>query len=472
VKSPEPLVQSGAAAPLKSYRGIHPARAAIRRPPHARSNRPVETRQLIDRIIAGLTALAVIATFTISAAMLTNWKVHYLTTGGNFYEKFHPATYFTFLAFFLLLVRNGDPIGEINRMFSQAKLILVYLFCWLALLVQMLVLERPFTVIIDTFLLPVVLCLVIWRLSPSQGKPLAWALHLTILLNVILGYYEYFSGHRLIPLSLGGDVVVTGEWRSSALLGHPLTASGLVGAYILALVLRPALCPPAVLRLPLIAFCLGSLMAFGGRTALVTVLLLIGSFAALEIFRILRGGRTSLPVAIVAICVLFVAAAGVFAALDLGIFDKMLLRFSSDKGSTLARYATFNLLSHFDWHELVLGPNPVRANALQTQWGLNYGIENFWISCIVQFGIIHTILLTIGLIGLFAEILQRASGAAWAIILLIIVIAASSVSFSSKNIQLAQFVLLISLLLPRERRIAAPRGLGSHGKHRPIPVYP
>jgi hypothetical protein len=213
-------------------------------------------------------------------------------------------------------------------------------------------------------------------------------------------------------------------------------------------------------------------MAFGGRTALVTVLLVIGSFAALEIFRILRGGRTSLPVAIVAICVLFVAAAGVFAALDLGIFDKMLLRFSSDKGSTLARYATFNLLSHFDWYELVLGPNPVRANALQTQLGLNYGIEDFWISCIVQFGIIHTILLTIGLIGLFAEILQRASGAAWAIILLIVVIAASSVSFSSKNIQLAQFVLLISLLLPRERRIAAPRDLGSHGRHRPIPVYP
>jgi len=266
--------------------------------------------------------------------------------------------------------------------------------------------------------------------------------------------------------------VVTGEWRSSALLGHPLTASGLVGAYILALILRPALCPPVVLRLPLIAFCLGSLMVFGGRTALVTVLLVIGSFAALELFRILRGGRTSLPVAITAICLLFVAAAAIFAALDLGIFDKMLLRFSSDKGSTLARYATFNLLSHFDWQELVLGPNPVRANALQTQWGLNYGIEDFWISCVVQFGLIHTILLTIGLICLFAEILQRASGAAWAIILLIVVIAASSVSFSSKNIQLAQFVVLITLLLPRERRIVAPAGLGSHRRHRPIPVYP
>ncbi len=466
------VVESGAVASLKPYRGTHPAMAAIRRPPQVRSNRPVGTLPLIDMIIAGLMMLAVITTFTISAAMLTNWKVHYLTTGGNFYEKFHPATYFAFLGFFLLLVRNGDPIGQINRMFSEAKLVLVYLFCWLALLVQMLVLERPFTVIIDTFLLPVVLCLVVWRLSPLQRKPLVWTLHLTILLNVILGYCEYFSGHRLTPLSLGGDVVVTGEWRSSALLGHPLTASGLVGAYILALILRPALCPPVVLRLPLIAFSLGSLMVFGGRTALVTVLLVIGSFAALEIFRILRGGRTSLPVAIAAICLLFVAAAAIFAALDLGIFDKMLLRFSSDKGSTLARYATFNLLSHFDWQELVLGPNPVRANALQTQWGLNYGIEDFWISCIVQFGLIHTILLTIGLICLFAEILRRASPAAWAIILLIVVIAASSVSFSSKNIQLAQFVVLITLLLPRERRIVAPAGLGSHRRHRPIPVYP
>jgi hypothetical protein len=465
-----PIARSAAAAPLKSHRGVCPAMAGIRRPPHVSGSKP-DAVQLIDWIIAGLLLLSVITSFTISSAMLTAWKIHYVTTGGNFYEKFHPATYFTFLAFCLLLVRNGDPIGELNRTFSEAKLVLVYLICWLSLLVQMQVMERPFTVIIDTFLLPVLLCLVIWRLPRSQRKPLVWAIHLTILINVILGYYEYFSGHRLIPLALG-DVTVMGEWRSSALLGHPLTASGLVGAYILALILRPALCPPVALRLPLVALCLGSLMVFGGRTALVTVLLLIGGLAAWELFRILRGGRTSLPVAILAICLLFVAAAGIFAALDLGIFDKMLLRFSSDKGSALSRYATFNLLSHFDWPELVLGPNPVRANAIQAQWGLNYGIEDFWISCIVQYGIIHTILLTIGLISLFSEILHRASRAAWAIVLLILIVAASSVSFSSKNIQLAQFILLITLLLPRERRIAVPAGLGSRGRRRPLPALP
>lgn len=466
---PDPF-GSNAAAPLQSFRGPYPAIAGVGRPPQIPASRPVAALRPIDRVIAGLMVLAVITTFTISAAMLNNWKIHYSTTGGNFYEKLHPATYFAFLALFLLLIRDSDPVGEINRMVSEVKLVLVYLFAWLCLLVQMLALERPFTVIIDTFLLPVVLCLVIWRLLPAQKKPLVWSLHITILINVVLGYYEYFSGHRLIPLTLG-DVVVMGEWRSSALLGHPLTASGLIGAYILALILRPALCPPVIVRLPLIAFCLASLMVFGGRTALVTVLTLIGGFAAVEIFRLLRGGRTSLPVAIGAICLLFVAAACIFAALDLGIFDKMLLRFSSDKGSTHARYATFALLSHFDWRELILGPNPVRAAALQTQWGLNYGIEDFWISCVVQFGIIHTILLTVGLIALFAEILQRASGAAWAIIVLIVIVAASSVSFSSKNIQLGQFIFLITLLLPRERRVAAPTGLRSQGRRRPVAVY-
>ncbi|WP_051379468.1 VpsF family polysaccharide biosynthesis protein [Bradyrhizobium murdochi] len=410
----------------------------------------------IERIATGLMLLAVMATFTLSSSVLTNWKIHYLTSGGNFLEKLHPVTYFTLLAFSLLLMRSRGPVGEINRMFSESKLLLAYLLCWLFLLVQVIVLARPFTVIIDTFLLPILIAMVMWQLSPAQRRPLAWAIHLTILLNVVLGYYEYFSGHRLIPLTLG-DVVVMGEWRSAALLGHPLTASGIVGGYVLALALRPAICPPILLRLPLIAFCLGSLMAFGGRTALVTVLGVLGLIGAFEMVRLIQGKRTQLPAAILAICVLFAAGAIVFAALDLGIFDKMLLRFSSDKGSALARFATFNLLSHFDWNELILGPNPVRVNALQSQLGLNYGIENFWISAIVQFGLIHTVVLTIGLICFFVELLRRSSAAAWAIVLLIIVIAASSVSFSSKNIQLAQFVILISVLLPREqRRIAVP----------------
>ena len=455
---------------MMASRHLHGSRTPYRRAPGTANRAPITATQLVDAAITALMLVAVTSMFAVSSAMLTNWKIHYMTNGGGFYEKLHPATYAVFGASFLLLIRNADPFAEINRTLSQSKLVLVYLFCWLCLLVQMFVLQRPFTVIIDTFLLPVVLCLVIWRLSGRHRAWLVWAVQAAILLNVMLGYYEYFSGHRLIPLTLG-SVLVLGEWRASAFLGHPLTASGVVAAYVLALVLRPALCPVIAIRLLLITVCLGSLMAFGGRTALITVLAILGCLALVEAFKLFRGKRVSLLVAITAMCLLFVAVGGIFAALDLGIFDKMLLRFSSDKGSTLARYATFNLLSHFDWQELTLGPDPVRVNALQSQLGLNYGIENFWVSSIVQFGLVHTALLTIGLVCLFIEILRRSSLTAWAIVLLILMVAASSVSFSSKNIQLAQFVVLITLLLPREprRRPNQTRPLPD-ARHRLIPA--
>ncbi|MET0724253.1 MAG: VpsF family polysaccharide biosynthesis protein [Tardiphaga sp.] len=451
-----------------------PYRAATalpaRRRPHPAVRTPFAATKLVDTFVSALMLMSVISIFTVSSAMLTNWGIRYLTNGGGFYEKLHPATYGVFLASLLLLMRDGDPIAEINRTLSQSKLLLVYLFCWFCLLVQMFVLGRPFTVIIDTFLLPVVLCLVIWRLSERQKQWLVWAVHFAILINVMAGYYEYFSGHRLIPLTLG-SVLVLGEWRASAFLGHPLTASGVVAAYVLALVLRPALCPPMTIRLPLITLSLGSLMAFGGRTALMTVLLILGCLAILESIKLLRGKRASLLAAMATICLIFVAVAGIFAALDLGLFDKMLLRFSSDKGSTLARFATFDMLNHFDWLELVLGPNPVRASALQTQLGLNYGIENFWVSSIIQFGLVHTALMSIGLVCFFIEILKRSSWAAWAIVLLIVMIAASSVSFSSKNIQLTQLILLITLLLPKApRRSSAAGAIYPHARHRPIPA--
>jgi hypothetical protein len=430
--------------------------------------RPAVLIQLINAAIPGLVLLAVVGLFTISSAMLTTWKIHYVITGGGFYEKVHPATYLVLIALFLSIIRHGDPIGHLIRPFAEAPWLLLFLICWTWLLVYLIATEQPFTGIIDTFLLPVLFCILLWQLSPQEKKPILFALHLAILINIVIGYYEYFSGHRLIPLSLG-DVVVLGEWRASALLGHPLTASGVVATYVIALVFRPAICPSAVLRLPLIALSLASLMAFGGRTSLVTVLFILTGAAAIQLFRILRGERMSLLAVIGTICFLFIGAATIFFVFELGIFDKMILRFASDRGSAMTRYGAVNLLSHFDWHELIWGPDPARASALQQAYGLKYGIEDFWISCIVQYGIVSTVLLTVGLAAMFTEILKRAAGAAWLIVLLVVIVAASSVSFSSKNIQLAQFAVLIALLLPRER-VSSPR-LRPQSHARPVRTY-
>jgi len=404
---------------------------------------------LIEVAIVGLMLLAVVALLCLSSSMLTNLKVHYVTSGGIFLEKVHVASYCVFAAFFLCLIRHGKPINELLASLAGARLTMVLFLCWIALFFQIVVLRRPFTTIIDSLLLPPMICLVVWQLTNSQRRVLAWAFHAGIVLNVVLGYYEYFSGHRLIPLTVG-NILVLGEWRSSALLGHPLTASGLIAAYVLVLAVRPAILP-AILRLPVMAFCFVSLMVFGGRTALMTTLVVMGCLVGWKGLRFTFGYRMSLLGIIAALCLASLLAGAAFVAFDSGIFDKMLLRFSSDKGSALARFATLHLLSYLDWMELLLGASPDRITALQSQLGLNYGIENFWISCITQFGLVHAVLMTFGLLCFFIDLTRRSDRGVWPIYLLMLMIAASSVSFSSKNIQLAQFVALITLLLPNER---------------------
>jgi len=427
---------------------LHPS---LRKPSARRTSSadPTSTvHGLIEIAIVGLMLLAIVALLCLSSSMLTNLKVHYVTSGGIFLEKVHLATYCVFAAFFLCLIRHGKPIDDLLSSLAAARLTIVLFLCWIALFSQIVILKRPFTTIIDSFLLPPMICLVIWQLTDSQRRVLAWTFHAGILMNVMLGYYEYFSGHRLIPLTVG-NIVVLGEWRSAALLGHPLTASGLIAAYVMTLVVRPAILPKFI-RFPVIAFCFVSLMVFGGRTALMVTLVVMACLLGWKSLRLAFGSRMSLAGIIMAMCLASLIVGAAVVAFDSGIFDKMLLRFSSDKGSALARYATLHLLSYLDWTELLLGADPDRITSLQSQLGLNYGIENFWVSCITQFGLVHTLLMTIGLLCFFIDLTRRSDRGVWAIYFLMLMIAASSVSFSSKNIQMAQFVVLITLLLPKQ----------------------
>lgn len=419
-------------------------------PPHwpQSASKPGPAQVLLGLAAFVFAAFAITATLTISPSVLTHWKVQYATTGGTFLGKLHPATYLTCIALASVLLRFGNPFEGLVKAFASSKTTILYLVCWVLLLVQTLMLQRPFTGIVDTFLLPLLLAVVLWQLSPLQRGLLAPLVHGLILLNVMIGYYEYFSGHRIIPLTLG-NVLVVGEWRSAALFGHPLVASGIVAAYVLILSLNPRTCPHPLLRMPLIAICMGSLMAFGGRTALVTTLGIIALAAGARAFGLMRGARISLPALIASILLLFAGLAVVFAAFNLGLFDKMLLRFSSDKGSTLARYATWQFLSYFDWWEILFGPSIARANALQNQLGLDYGIENFWIASTVQFGLLHTLMITAALIAFLVKVLKQSTPTAIAVVALMTVIAASSVSFSSKNLQLTQFIILMIVLLPK-----------------------
>jgi hypothetical protein len=410
----------------------------------------------IEWVVIGLTAAAIVLLGTVSSEVLTALKIHYITSGGAFFEKLHPATYITFMAFMLLLLRGGDVVGEIDRMVSNSKLLLVYFFACGLLAFQCIVLKRPFTNVIDTFMLPALLAMIVWSLTPAQRKPLILCVHFIIWLNIALGFYEYFSKHRLVPITLG-KLFVTTDWRSTALLGHPLAAAGIVAMYIMMLILghrRVTMVGVAALLVSM-----ASLMVFGGRTALVAVLTVMSGFALVYMVRLIRGARVGMPVVIMAACCLMLLGMTIPILFGTGVFDNMINRFSSDNGSASARLASLHLLQLFDWKELLFGTEAGRAGSLQSMMGLDYGIENFWIACIVQYGAIQTGMITLGLMCFFAEVVRRSAKGAWVSILFLCVVAASSVSFSSKTITLALYVVIICLMIPREaaRRSAQVR---------------
>lgn len=448
------------------------SRAASTLRPHPapliRHTAPQSTAFSIEWLITALLLLATVLMGTVSSSLLAHFKIHYSTLGGAFYEKLHPATYVMLLALFLSLVRNSDPIAEIDRFFGRANLVLIYLICVLLLLAQALALARPFAVVMDTFLLPLLVVIIAWQTPARHLRVVAWAIHAVVLVNVCLGYYEYFSGHRLVPLMVG-DVVLTGEWRSTALLGHPLAASGWIGAYTVALILRPDLIPNPVIRLPFTLLCLGSLAVFGGRTSMVLVFTIIFGVGIARGAALIRGARIPIPVIIISFAAVFLTLAIALTAFEYGLFDKMLMRFGSDKGSAATRLATFKLLSFFGWTELIIGPDPARSRSLQSMMGLDYGIENFWVASIVQYGIASTTMITVGLICFFTELLRRSRPAAWAIVFFVSVMAAASVSFSSKNTYLAQYVSFIAILLPRQTRDNATARFRRSGLR--VPAY-
>jgi hypothetical protein len=434
------------------------AAAAGRRPPQAPRPQALPAGIPIDWMVVSLVCLALVLLSTVPSTLLTQLKIHYVKTGGAFYEKFHPSTWIFILAFGATLLRDGAPVRELDRMIARAPLVLPYAFAILLVVVQSIVLHRPVTSAVDTFIVPLLAFCILRSLSPAQRAPLVWSIHLLILLNVLLGYFEYFSGHRLIPLPVNpaeaANPALLAEWRSTALLGHPLSASALVGAYTLALVFRPSLVPSAALRIPLTLLCLGSLFCFGGRTALVMVMLGIGTLAAVTGVRVFRGMRLPLGWVIIGTCCAFLLVAGVFALVAAGVLDKMLLRFSSDNGSAAARLTSLQLLASLDWNEVLLGAEPARIESLQLLLGIRVGIEDFWIACIAQYGLICTVLLTIGLGCFLAEVLRRCHPAARAHVMFLVVIAAASVSFSVKNVTLTQHVCMMLLLLARDRAAA------------------
>ena len=399
-----------------------------------------------------LTGLMLVLLFTISAMLLFQLGIHYESPGGSVLHKIHPATFLAVFTLGFFILRHSHPVVYANDLMKQHKGTLIFLLGWCLLLAYLIFVQKqPFTPLIDTFLMPVFVFLILLQLGEDSRHHLALLLHGLMFLNAAIGYYEFLSGDRLIPL-MAGDLLLKDEWRSSALFGHPLMNASLTGSYLLILAFGGGKDLPVLSRPLIMVMTLGALVVFGGRASLVLSLLIIVLLGLAKVMALASGSRFGLGGAILVVAAVPVLALVGLVLLEAGFFDQLIGRFVNDKGSTVARFAMFDLFHVLNMRDILFGPDPgVIATEMKLQ-GL-VGIESFWIAFVLSYGLIISCVFFAGLFFFLADVASEVRASGVLIIIYYMLVASTSVSLSAKITNFGMFLALLLVMMPRVRTL-------------------
>jgi hypothetical protein len=265
--------------------------------------------------------------------------------------------------------------------------------------------------------------------------------------NALLGLLEFATKHFYFPYRFDGTLFLY-DLRPTSLQGHPLGNAAITAVYILMLLSGGSALSTRI-RILVIGLQLAALVAFGGRAAFITVLIL-GSLQCLRLaHRALRSGRVSLVG--MAIVITFITLAplimgGLYAS---GFFDSLLTRFESDNGSANTRLEMFNLLSQLSIRDLLIGPDVGVIESLRRIEGLEQGIENPIIRSVVYQGALTTLLMIVVLSFFFFELTKWSRSGLALPLLGFIVILNSFESIASKTTMLAKFAIMAVIFFRR-----------------------
>jgi hypothetical protein len=398
----------------------------------------------IAKILSGyLTWLAISVLFLVSPMVLFQWGSSYEEVGGNALEKVHPGSFLVTLALFFQLIAIGSW-QYLFRLFFDNKGVAIFIATTFLLVFYAIFVQKiPFTPIIDTFGLPIITFILLLKIPRLALNQYAIALHAFFALNALLALYEYSTGNRLTPY-VAGTLLVENDWRSTAFLGHPLNNAMLTGAYILLLIAKNGAGLTRAPRAALLLLQFGAMIAFGARASLVLTLLL-GSLILIKNAATLFAGkmRLSLPfMAIIALCIPILAV-GLFALDEIGFFDRLIERFSEDKGSANARIAMLQLFNYIPFRDVLWGPDPDLIETLKGIEGVEAGIESVWVAFVLTYGLIMSSIFFIGVFAFCLNVARRTQFFTLYVFLFFFLVASTSVSLSAKTSAFGMLIIMV-----------------------------
>jgi hypothetical protein len=406
-----------------------------------------QSKPWLETAAGVLAAASVGLALCVSSLMLSRFGISYEEAGGPAWHKIHPATPVAVAAFLALALSRGNPIALFDEILARQPGAMA--FALMILLLTAYVVWRvggPVTQFIDTFVLPLILFVVLIRQDETWLRKLSLFVHGFMAFNAILGLAEFALGFRLTPLIAEG-VEITTDWRSTALLGHPLLNAAATACYAFMLLIGGGRDLPVPLRIAAFLLQTLAMVAFGGRAA--TGLLALFSLPAIAIAVWRLRGAYRMTLAAAGVSVLFLVSgvliAGALAAG--GFFDRFAGRFLDDGGSAAARTSMFEVIDALSPEMLWFGSDPEYIASLQRQVGIPFGIESFWIAMIANQGLLFSIPFFL-LFFVFLNEYRRWSipGSIWSILLFLLIISTST-SLSSKTAMLTVYTIAHCALL-------------------------
>jgi hypothetical protein len=396
-----------------------------------------------------LFVVGVLVLYTVSGGLLWLVGINYEGLTGSPISKIHPGTYMVVAAFAIAAIQSGNPVAfaaELTRYRPAAFLLLI---ATVVLFVDIVInAGQGMAGTLDTYMLA---SLVVGLFAKSDTKTrtrIETVIHAAMIANAVLGLVEFGTKHLYFPYRFDGALLVT-DTRSTALQGHPLGNATITSFYILALLAGGGRLSRTA-RGGIIALEFLALIAFGGRSALVTTVVLGTIQGWVFTTKAIRSGR--LPVSAIVITMLIATVAPLIAIglVSGGFFDALLYRFASDGGSANARVEMLSLLQQIPLTDLLIGPDPGLVESLRRVNNLNSGIENPIVRTILYQGAILTALMMVALGLFFYELARWSRRGMFLPMLGFLIVINTFESLGSKSTLLAKFAVMMLVLFRRE----------------------
>ncbi len=392
---------------------------------------------------------AIVAMLTISAMALIEFGVPYASSGGNLLTKIHPATYVAVIGTLTFALSQGGLGRWAARLAIDNPGVIAFAIAVVLLFVHVVVVQKlPMSAIVDAFVLPILMFATLGAMDAAARGRIADFLHLFLAVNAVIGLVEYGSGWRVTPMrDIDGSIIW--DWRSTALLGHPLNNAFVTGCWLVMLAAGAAPRLGTLTRLAAMALAATALVAFGGRVAMVFSFMLVVVIAGLGVLRLLAGRRFSLTAAAVGVAAATAFTVAAVVLIDAGAADRLVERFVDDSGSAGTRIAMFRIFGDLSWGEFLLGPPPDHMIQAQRDFGIRIGIESTEVAFVAFYGLVMAVLILAGLAAFLAE-LVRLTGAAglWPIVFFVVTMSAAT-GLASKSTNLAIFTVMMATMMPR-----------------------